>query len=357
MPDAHPFRASIMVAIACIAAAAAYGWHAAGQSGANPATALSLALDTVWIVAVLAVLEVSLSFDNAVVNAAVLGDLDPVWRKRFLTWGMGISVLGARVAFPLAIVGFCTGLGPIDAVRLSLAEPARYEAILHSAHASIAGFGGTFLVMVGLGFFLDAEKELHWVSFAERHMARIGGMRAVELVVPLGLLAGLAHGMAFAQAARFLIAGLLGLIAYTLMCSLGDWAKAVQTTSPNAGKPGRSGLTTFLYLNLLDASFSLDGVIGAFALSNNMVVIVLGLTIGAMFVRSLTVTLVQRATLQHYIYLEHGAFWAITVLGVLMLASTRITIPDTITGLLGAGLIAASVFSSWRHRRASGGHE
>ena len=346
MPIPHSFRASALVTVACLAAAAAYGWH---QAGSGPA--LTVILETVWIVAVLAVLEVSLSFDNAVVNAAILGDLDPVWRRRFLTWGMGVSVLGARVAFPLAIVGFSTGLGPVDAVRLSLAEPAHYEAILHTAHASIAGFGGTFLVMVGLGFFLDVEKDVHWLGWAERHLARIGGLRAVELIVPLGLLAALAHGLPFAQGVRFLVAGLLGLIAYTLMASVSDWAKAFQ-------RQGRenttgSGLTTFLYLNLLDASFSLDGVIGAFALSNNMVVIVLGLTAGAMFVRSLTVTLVDRAVLARYIYLEHGAFWAITALGALMLASTRVMIPDAATGLVGAGLIAASLISSARRGTAA----
>ena len=189
MPVARPFRGSVLVAAACLAAAAAYGWHEALAAGLQSGPALGVILDTVWIVAVLAVLEVSLSFDNAVVNASILADLDPVWRKRFLTWGMAISVLGARVAFPLAIVGFCTGLGPVDAVRLSLAEPAHYEAIMHSAHASIAGFGGTFLVMVGLGFFLDAEKDLHWLGLLERQLARVGGVRAAELVLPLGLLA------------------------------------------------------------------------------------------------------------------------------------------------------------------------
>ena len=340
---ARPFIAPVLVALACLAAAAAYGCHEA-----DAGSGLASVLDTVWIVAVLAVLEISLSFDNAVVNAAILADLDPVWRRRFLTWGMAVSVLGARVAFPLAIVGFCTGLGPVDAVRLSLAEPAHYEAILHSAHASIAGFGGTFLMMVGLGFFRDVDKRVHWLGWLERSLARVGGLRAAEIIPPLGLLALLAHGLPFAQGVRFLVAGLLGLLAYTLLQSLSAWAKAFQQRATGASAARSSGLTTFLYLNLLDASFSLDGVIGAFALSNNMVVIVLGLTIGAMFVRSLTVTLVENATLAHYIYLEHGAFWAITVLGALMLVSTRVAIPDAVTGLIGAGLIAAALLSSAR---------
>ena len=113
----------------------------------------------------------------------------------------------------------------------------------------------------------------------------------------------------------------------------------------------RSGLGGFLYLNVLDASFSFDAVIGAFALSNNMVVIALGLSIGAMFVRSLTLLLVQKGTLAQYRYLEHGAFWAIIALGAIMLLSARFEIPETITGLIGATLIGISLWWSMRHNR------
>ena len=101
---------------------------------------------------------------------------------------------------------------------------------------------------------------------------------------------------------------------------------------------------------MLDASFSFDGVVGAFALSNSMVIIALGLSIGAMFVRSITLLLVKRGTLAQYRYLEHGAFWAIVVLGAIMLASARYAIPDTITGLIGALLIALSIWAS-RHAK------
>ena len=113
----------------------------------------------------------------------------------------------------------------------------------------------------------------------------------------------------------------------------------------------RSGLGGFLYLNILDASFSFDGVIGAFALSNNMVVIALGLSIGAMFVRSMTIMLVQKGTLAEYRYLEHGAFWAIIALGGIMLMSAKFHIPETVTGLIGAVLIGLSLWWSVRHKR------
>ena len=112
----------------------------------------------------------------------------------------------------------------------------------------------------------------------------------------------------------------------------------------------RSGLGGFVYLNVLDASFSFDGVIGAFALSNNMVIIALGLSVGAMFVRSITLLLVERGTLAQYRFLEHGAFWAIIALGAIMLASARIAIPETVTGLIGAALCGLSL---WASRRAT----
>jgi len=113
----------------------------------------------------------------------------------------------------------------------------------------------------------------------------------------------------------------------------------------------RGGIGGFLYLEVLDASFSFDGVIGAFALSNNMVIIALGLSIGAMFVRSLTLLLVRNGTLAEYRYLEHGAFWAIIALAAIMLISAHVEIPETVTGLIGAALIGLSLWWSVRHKR------
>ena len=110
----------------------------------------------------------------------------------------------------------------------------------------------------------------------------------------------------------------------------------------------KGGLGAFLYLQVLDASFSFDGVIGAFALSSNLFIIALGLGIGAMFVRSMTIMLVEKGTLAEYRYLEHGAFYAILALAAIMLLAVRFHIPETITGLIGAGLIGLSFVASTR---------
>jgi uncharacterized protein len=118
----------------------------------------------------------------------------------------------------------------------------------------------------------------------------------------------------------------------------------------------KGGLGAFLYLEVLDASFSFDGVIGAFALTQNLFLIAIGLGIGAMYVRSMTIMLVERKTLAAFRFLEHGAFWSILILSVIMFAQTLFHIPEVITGLLGAGVIALSLLSSLRYRRMALAH-
>jgi hypothetical protein len=148
----------------------------------------------------------------------------------------------------------------------------------------------------------------------------------------------------------YLVAGIFGLLTFIAVEALGN---VLEGSEDATGVVVRSGLASFLYLEVLDASFSFDGVIGAFALSNNLFIIALGLGIGAMFVRSLTVMLVDKGTLSEYRYLEHGAFWAIIALSIIMLTSAyeRVEVPETVTGLIGAVLIGLSLWSSVRQNR------
>ena len=338
------FRGSLIFGAFCLALAAAYGWHETGSLGATGGL--------LWVVLVLAVLEVSLSFDNAVVNATVLADMDDVWRGRFLTWGMVFAVFGTRVLFPLLIVGFTAGMGPVEAVHFSLNEPRKYEAIMHQAHIPIAGFGGAFLAMVGLGFFVDPDKDTHWLRWAEIKLQLFGSIKAGEVGLLLLALVLIGRALPEAEALSLLVSGIYGIITFIAVEALGHWLEHRQAARALAGAAVRSGLGGFLYLNVLDSSFSLDGVIGAFALSNNMVIIALGLSIGALFVRSLTILLVEQGTLSEYRYLEHGAFWAILALAAIMLASALVDIPETVTGLIGAALIGAALWTSVRSRRA-----
>lgn len=290
-----------------------------------------------WIVAVLGVLETSLSFDNAVVNAKSLRYMTAAWRKRFLTWGMVVAVFGMRVLFPLAIVAAAAKINPIAALMLSIREPAEYARILVGAHIHIAAFGGAFLMLVFLKFFFDAEKDAHWLSWLEIPMTKLGGL---EIVVTLGTIA--AVGLNTAEPLDFILAGLAGVCTHVAVDYLGD----LLGDEDNTGKVIRTGIAGFLYLEVLDASFSFDGVIGAFALSNNLFIIALGLGIGAMFVRSLTLMMVEKRTLEAFSYLEHGAFWAIGSLFAIMFASVFVAIPEAVTGLIGAFFIGAALVSS-----------
>jgi hypothetical protein len=337
------FAGSALLALIGFALAALYGWH--------ETRSLTATLAMLWVVAVLAVLEVSLSFDNAVVNAAVLTEMDPVWQRRFLTWGMVFAVFATRIVFPLAIVGITARLNPLEAVRLSLEQPARYEAIVGQAHVAIAGFGGAFLSLVGIGFFINPDKDVHWLAWAERRIQLLAQIKAIEIAVLLVVLVLIARALPPGDAMHFLVAGLVGIIAFIAVEGLGAAMEENEARHAASAVVMRAGLGAFIYLNVLDVSFSLDGVIGAFALTRNMVVIAIGLSIGAVFVRSLTVLMVENSTLAEYRYLEHGAFWAILALGVIMLASALIDVPQMVTGLIGALLIGAALWWSVRKVR------
>ena len=340
----HHYRFSLAFTLLCFVLAVWYGWASTGS--------ITATLSILWIVTVLSILEVSLSFDNAVVNATVLREMDPVWQQRFLTWGILIAVFGMRIVFPIAIVAIAAGIGPVEAVQLSLNNPQEYQRIVSGAHIGIAGFGGAFLAMVGLNFFFDSDKDIHWIGTIERQISKFSSVPAIEIGTVLLLVYGISTQLSADDSITFLTAGILGLVTYIGVNAIGAIIEQREARKKAAGEIVRSGAGGFLYLEVLDASFSFDGVIGAFALSNNMIVIALGLSVGAIFVRSMTIHLVKQGTLSEYRYLEHGAFWAIIVLGGIMLVSAKYHIPETFTGLIGATLIGLSLWWSIRYKRS-----
>jgi hypothetical protein len=335
------FTGSIWVTVAGLVLAAALGWYLHGTP-AGVAT-------TVFIAGMLAVLEVSLSFDNAVVNASVMGDMSAVWRHRFLTWGMAVAVFGMRFVFPLVVVSVVAGIGPFEAVRLAALQPDEYARLLTSAHVPLGAFGGAFLGMVCLKYFFDAEKDVHWIGLVERRLVVLGKFEAIELGLMMLILYVFSRAFPLHESLQFLVAGVFGLVTFIAVDGIG----AAMETSAEARHPSAhaAGLASFIYLNVLDASFSFDGVIGAFALTNNLFTIAIGLGIGAMFVRSLTIMLVEKGTLESYRYLEHGAFYAIGALAFIMMIGTLVQVHEAITGLIGAGFIALSLWSSIRFNR------
>ncbi len=310
---------------------------------------MTAGLSTLFLCAVLSVLEISLSFDNAVVNASVLRNMTEVWRKRFLTWGILLAVFGMRLVLPLVIVAVLAKISPIEALMLAIRQPKDYAEMMLSIHESVAAFGGTFLFMVGIEYFLDHEKEEHWLQVIERPLAKIGRIKSVQVIISLIVVLVMAIFVEGEKQMPFLISGVAGVITFLMVDALG----ALLSIAPDGDgiDPHRASLGMFLYLEVLDASFSFDGVVGAFALTQSLFLIAIGLGIGAMFVRSITIVLVERGTLGQYRYLEHGAFWAILSLAALMYGGVFWHIPEVITGLCGATFIGASVWWSIREKK------
>ncbi|WP_332066021.1 DUF475 domain-containing protein [Bartonella sp. CB189] len=301
-----------------------------------------------FICCVLGILEISLSFDNSIINARILKEMNHLWRRRFLIWGILIAVFGMRIVFPLLVVAIAACVNPISAVKLAIWEPHKYAAILMDVHIGIAAFGGTFLMMVGLRYFFDPNKEVHWLAFAEKPVQRFGSFIGADIAVVLILILFFGGQVAAEDRTVFLLAALYGLLAFIVVGAIGSLLDAPQKSFSTAAKGGAGA---FLYLEVLDSSFSFDGVIGAFAFSHNLFIIAIGLGIGAFYVRSMTIMLVESGILLHYRYLEHGAFYAILILAIIMYLQTITSVPEILTGCVGAGIIGIAFYSSIRFKR------
>jgi hypothetical protein len=331
-------------------------------------------LHALFLLVVLAALEVSLSFDNAIINAAVLKRISAFWRQMFLTIGILIAVFGMRLVFPLLIVWATAGIHPVRAMQLALDPPPHgalefpdgspsYEKLIVSAHPQIAAFAGTFLLMLFLDF-IFYDRDIKWLKWIEVPFARIGRLGHVSVVVTGVALVLICTQLTDSsdERATVLTAGLLGLVTYLVVngLSLAFRPSGIYAATPDSGPPvatGKAGLMLFLYLEVLDAAFSFDGVTGAFAITSDPIVIALGLgLVGSMFVRSITIYLVQQEALDRYVYLEHGAHWAIGALAVIMLLSIdeRFQTPQVVTGLVGVVFIGAALtWSVLRNRRVA----
>ena len=306
------------------------------------------ALTYLFIGTVLAILEISLSFDNAIVNANKLKDMTPAWQRRFLTWGILIAVFGMRVLFPLLVVTVAAGIGPFSALELAISRPDEYARIIGESHIPIAAFGGTFLMMVAIAYFIDENKDVDWIGSLERWLRNWGSVRGMEIALVLAVVVAFASTLKGDDASAFLYAAIAGLLTFTAVDIMG---RVLDRAEKARDMAAQGGLGAFLYLEVLDASFSFDGVIGAFALTKNLFLIAIGLGIGAMYVRSMTIMLVEKKTLTQFRYLEHGAFYSIFILSVIMFAQTIIHVPEVITGLIGAGIVGISFYSSVRYNK------
>ncbi len=298
-------------------------------------------IGALFVAIALAVLEVTFSFDNAVINAKILEKMNERWQRHFLTWGVLVSVVIVRFILPVLIISVLAVLSPWVVTTLTFADPARYAVLIASADPAIKAFGGSFLLLVGLRYFFDKTKEVHWFDAIESQFARWGQVEAVGVaftLVILFLVATLAHE----SSVIILESGVLGTVLFIVMEGV------TQALGLEAETTVKSGLALFLYVNVLDMAFSLDSVVGAFAITVSVPVIIAGLGIGAYFVRTFTLMLVRGRTLKKLLYLEHGAHWAILALALSMFVALLTPIPDWFIASLSVAIILFAYLSSRR---------
>jgi hypothetical protein len=335
------FLGSYLVTLTGLIAAYLWGEHIHSGSG----------FTCIFIAIVLGVLEISLSFDNAVINAMKLEKMSHKWRHRFLTWGIIIAVFGMRFLFPILVVSIFAGLSMLQVTKIALSDVDKYAYYLHQTHAPIVTFGGMFLAMLFFNYFFNHNKEIHWIKPLENWLSHFDSTKGIDVLLSLLMLEITQKVVPSEQKIPVMIAGISGIIVYLAINGFAHHLEFQENKRISQCVQGVActGFVSFIYLELIDASFSLDGVLGAFALSNDIIIISIGLAIGAMFVRSLTIMLVEKKTLKQFLYLEHGAHWAIGALACLMLISTVKEIPEIITGGIGLAFIISALISSINH--------
>jgi uncharacterized protein len=310
---------------------------------------LESALNMLWLTMVLILMEVSLSFDNAIVNASILKNWSNFWKKIFLTFGIFIAVFGMRLLFPLLIVSFTTGLNIIEVWDLALNYPEKYSEELISHHIEVSAFGSMFLFLVFLNFLFDEKRKVYWLGKFEHELSTFGKTKFSAYLVSLALLFSFSFFIEEGKTFDFLISGLWGIGVYLSIHLITLVLENSGESLKNLIKSG--SIIGFIYLEILDASFSFDGVIGAFAITKDVIIIMVGLGVGAMFVRSITIYLVEKETLNTYIFLEHGAHYAIGTLSLIMLLNTKYHTPEALTGLIGISFILLALYSSIKYKK------
>ena len=316
---------------------------------------VAAAFSMLYLSMTLSVVEVAVSFDNAVVNATHLHRMNAFWRKMFLTIGILVAVIGMRFYLPLQIVSVIGDISLADSLSLAINDGDKFAALIKESADSVHGFGGAFLLMVALVFFVDHEKDNHWIPFLEKPLQYLGQLSAklhlnvikvVETAITLGL-AGLVWHITNSD--KFFYAAVAGVVVFYAIDIVKHLIEKLdERLQTSKAKWIAGGLGTFIYLEILDASFSFDGVIAAFAISNNLFVIAAGLGVGALFVRSMTIMLDETGTLKTFRFMENGAFIAILILAVTMFVNLFFHLPEWFVAVTSVLSIGGATYHSWK---------
>lgn len=285
----------------------------------------------------LSLFEVVSSIDNAIINAEVLSTMGQKARRWFLTWGLFIAVVLIRGLLPLIIVwATIPGIGPIGAITATFSnDPAVAEAIEKQAGLPLA-LGGTFLIFL---FF-------HWL-FVEPKNYGLKGERFFH-----------SQGAWFYTVVSLILALLVwGALQFSTMVAFGvvlgstiffithGFRQYAETQEKKLTKTGTSDFSKLMFLEVIDASFSIDGIIGAFAFTFSVPLIFLGNGLGALVLRQLTISNIERV--KKYKYLKNGAMYSILVLGMIMISEVYgLHVPPIVTPIATFFIVAYFYFKS-----------
>jgi uncharacterized protein len=297
-------------------------------------------VESIAIVIGLIVFEVVNSVDNAIVNASVLKTMSLVWRKRFLLIGIITSVFLVRFLLPLVIVWI--SVPTLSAPDLFLAFLGKSDVAAQAIELQkpvILMFGGVFLLFLYFHWlFLEKKEPLYIERFLkEKHGVWFFAFVAIFLVVVMYLARSNPIVM---------LAAAIGSATFFIVYGLRQTAEESERNMV-AGSSGISDLSKFVYLEILDTTFSFDGVIGAFAFTINLLLILIGIGIGAIVVRQLTIKGID--TIAKYKYLKNGALTSIGFLGLFMLIeSFHVELPSWVPIVITLLLIGVAFYMSRR---------
>ena len=300
----------------------------------------------ILIVLGLALFESITSIDNAIINAEVLQGMQPRARRWFLTWGILIAVFGVRGLLPWLIVWVMTpGLGPWDAFTASLTgDPVALKAIQESSPVLLMGGGVFFVFLFFHWIFLEPKK---YGLPVERIFARQGAWFYAIVSIALTTIVW----FALDDSPMLAFGAVVGSSAFFITHGFKRYAEE-QEQRLLSGEAQMSDIGKILYLEVIDLTFSIDGVVGAFAFTLSVPLILLGNGIGAVVVRQLTVYGVDR--IKKYVFLKNGAMYSVFVLGCVMLAhGFGYHVPEWLTPLATFVIVGYFFFKSrWQAKKA-----
>ena len=264
-----------------------------------------------------------------------------------MTGGVLFAGVAVRFALRVWLVAMTASIDVASVFSIALNNPAEYGRELHEIAPLIDGFGGMFLFIVALFFFIDTRRRHLWVKSFETILVSIATIAFIRPLIIAALF--IIVECIIPHEIRYVVgvSMLAGIATYMLIHAIMLIMERMREKNTLKKQVGWTAFISFMYLQVLDASFSLDGVVGAFALTNNIVIITAGLGVGALWVRTMTVYMVRHNTLVKYKYLESGAHWAIISLAIIMfLKLLGMELPEIIIGTIGLVFIVGSVVSS-----------